>query len=442
MFRIRTSAAAGVLLMLTASLSSAEATAQVRLDNLSATDLFALADGARRDGNNEDAEALYDALARNPDAEIRAEARFRKGMMFADAGQYTDAALSFRALLDEKPHAVRVRLELARMLAAIGDEAGARAALRQAQASGLPSDVAATVQQFALAIRSPKQLGGTIEVAFAPDTNINRATQARTLDTVIAPLTLTRDARATSGLGLKVAGQAFAKLGLSENLSLLPRIAGIANLYRSEAFDDVSGSALIGLQWQRQRDRITPSVGQTWRWYGRRAYARTLSASVDWLRIVGPRTQLIVSGSAGRANYLLNDLQDGSIYDGSVAVERALDESSGASVTLSATRQTARDPGYSTTSGGASLLAWREVGGATVFASAGGRRTEGDARLFLFPERRREWLLTARLGATLRQLQFQGFAPSVRFSYERNISTVGIYDYQRVASEVGIVRAF
>jgi len=46
------------------------------------------------------------------------------------------------------------------------------------------------------------------------------------------------------------------------------------------------------------------------------------------------------------------------------------------------------------------------------------------------------------MGATFRQLQFQGFAPVARFSIERNRSTVQFYDYRRTRTEIGVVRAF
>ena len=35
-----------------------------------------------------------------------------------------------------------------------------------------------------------------------------------------------------------------------------------------------------------------------------------------------------------------------------------------------------------------------------------------------------------------------GFAPLVRVSFERNASTIGLYDYSRLASEFGPARAF
>jgi tetratricopeptide (TPR) repeat protein len=429
-------------LALATTAAPADLAAPTRFTNLSAVDVFAIADRARVGGEIKEAITLYDALAKDPNPEIRAEARFRKGMMLADAGRHREAAQAFRSLLDEKPNAIRARLELARMLAAIGDEAAARRELRQVQAAGLPPEVAETVGKFDQILRSRKRLGGTFELALAPDTNINRATQARTLDTIIAPLTLSDDARAKSGVGAHVAGQAYARFPLTSSVAIVPRVSGLANIYRDHAFNDISGSALLGLEWQRSGDRLSPSVGRTWRWYGGRLYARTDAITMDWLHSIGRRSQFVASGSVSHADYLRNELQDGAIVDLSVSFERALTAESGASLTLSATRQTARDAGYATKAGGLTALTWRDVGKITLFASVGLRRTEGDAALFLFGERRREWLVTARGGATFRKLTIGPFAPFMRVAYERNRSSLQLYAYRRLATEFGFTRAF
>ncbi|WP_277978631.1 surface lipoprotein assembly modifier [Sphingomonas phyllosphaerae] len=416
--------------------------AQSRVDKLSAVDLFALADRARAAGHADQALVLYDALARDANADVRAEARFRKGLLLADERRLAEAAATFRALLDEKPGAARVRLELARVLAQLGDESGARRAVRQARAAGLPDDVAVLVDQFARALRSTQPFGGSIQVALAPDTNVNRATQARTLDTVIAPLTLSRDARARSGLGVRLAGQGFARVPLSSNLSLLPRAAMLGSLYRDSRFNDVSASALLGLEWRHGGDRWSPSGGVTQRWYRGAPYARTISGALDWLHPLGRRAQLFVHGGAAASDYRLNDLQDGGLFDASLGYEQATSPRAGFGATLSGYRQTARDPGYATVSGGLSLSAWQELGKTTVFVNTGLSRLEGDERLFLFPDRRREWLVTSSAGATLRQLAVHNFAPLLRLTLERNSSSVGLYSYRRVAGEIGVTRAF
>ena len=69
-------------------------------------------------------------------------------------------------------------------------------------------------------------------------------------------------------------------------------------------------------------------------------------------------------------------------------------------------------------------------------------RLLADERLSLFPSRRSDRYTRLSLGATFRQLQFQGFAPVARFSIERNRSTVQFYDYRRTRTEIGVVRAF
>lgn len=182
---------------------------------LDAIDVFELAGRAAGAGKVDEALKLYDALSRDPDLEIRSEARFRKGALLAAHRRWREAASAYRRLLDEKPDAARVRLELAAVLARIGDEAGAHRQLRLAQATGLPPDVAEQVSQFSRTLRSPRRFGGSFDVTLAPDTNINRGTQARTLDTVIAPLVLSSDARATSGVGVRIRTSGFVRRALS-----------------------------------------------------------------------------------------------------------------------------------------------------------------------------------------------------------------------------------
>ncbi|MFS0772151.1 surface lipoprotein assembly modifier [Sphingomonas sp. 1P08PE] len=409
---------------------------------LSSVELFAAADAALAAGRREDALAMYAALARDPDAEVRAEARYRMANELTAAGLLREAARTYRALLDEKPGAAGVRLALARLLAMLGDEAGARAAVRQAQAAGLPPQVALVADQFAVALRSRRRLGGSVEAAIAPDSNINRATAARTLDTVIAPLVLSGDARARSGLGVRGSAQGFARLPVANRWALLPRVSGRGSLYRQHRFDDVAASALVGMEWQGGRDRLTPSIGQTWRWYGGALYATTQTASLDWLHPAGARGQIVAGASVSRARYRGNALQDGAIIDLTIGVERALGARGGGGITLSGTRQTARDAGYATVAGGIGAIGWRELGSATLVATGSVRRTEGDERLFLFADRRREWLTQASVAVTWRRLAVGGIAPLARIGWERNRSSVGLYDYRRVSTELGLSRAF
>ena len=104
--------------------------------------------------------------------------------------------------------------------------------------------------------------------------------------------------------------------------------------------------------------------------------------------------------------------------------------------------QSLKDPGYSTTGWRGGLTAWRDLGRMTLTLGAELGRLHADGRLMLFPERRSDRYSRFSVGATFRQLQLGGFAPLVRFSIERNRSSVAFYDYRRTRTEIGVVRAF
>jgi hypothetical protein len=296
---------------------------------ISASELFTL---AARFGATDKARAIaiYQALERDPHVAIRNEARFRHARLLETGRELVEAAVLLRAILDEQPEAQPVRLELAALLARMGDISGARRELRQAQAGALPPQVAQVVKQYAAALRSRKPWGGSLELALAPDSNINRATSQTTLDTVIAPLNLSHDARQQSGLGLKEASQIYARIDTGQAFTLVPRLSSQATLYGESQFNDISASAQMGVEWRHGADRFTPSAGLTWRWYGRQIYGRTQSVSLDWLHPAGPRAQIDTQISINRARYPHSSFQDGMIYTASLSYERAFTTRTGA----------------------------------------------------------------------------------------------------------------
>lgn len=409
---------------------------------LDAVDLFETASQAALAGRVEDAITLYTALAEDPDAEVRAEARFRKAQLLVSLGRNREAATTYRRLLDEKPNAANVRLELAQLLVKMGNETGALRELRQARATGLPPDVEALTVQFARALRSPKRLGGAVDVALAPDTNINRATQLRTLDTVIAPLDLSPDARQTSGVGVKLFTQAFAKQRLVEGLDLVLRGNSLASLYRESRFNDISGSLLTGVEWRVGRDRLTGGVNIAKRWFGGQSLSDSESLSLDWLRPLGRQAQLSASISAGQVRFQRNEFQNGNVFDASVAVERALSARAGVAFGIAATRQTAVDKSNAFATFGPTASAWLQTGQTTYFIATTSRRLIGDARNFLFLKKRREWFTTLRVGGTFRKFSVAGLSPTIRLGLERNRSSVALFDYRRTFAEFGVTRNF
>ncbi|WP_159437137.1 surface lipoprotein assembly modifier [Parasphingorhabdus marina] len=410
--------------------------------NLSPGQLFAFAEAARIRQEFDAAEKAYRALASNPDLEIRTEARFRLALMLAAQSRETAAAVLLRQILDEKPHAVRVRLELASILIRLGDSAGADRELRKAQADGLPDNIARLVDIYATALRSLKPYGASIEIALVPDTNINRATRSSTLDTIIARFDLSEDARAKSGIGLSTRGQAYFRLPLSSQSNILFRVSGDGDFYQQSQFNDISLGVRVGPEIRSGKDQIRPSVGFSYRWFGGDPFVDSVSAAINFRHPMGPKAQSNLDLSISINNNRINDLQDGEVYAASVSYEQSLSAKLGIGFSAGGVRQSLRDPGFASTSGTINAYAYREIGRATVVGSVGYSRLEADRRLFLFPRRRVDNQYSASLSGSFRHLTFRGFVPIVRVSYELNESTVGIYDFDRFATEIGFTRAF
>jgi len=389
------------------------------------------------------AETALRALTGNPDGAIRNEARFRLAKLIAALpGRKAEAAILCRRILDEQPNAAPVRLELARLDAEMGHMAAAGRELRAAQALDLPPEVSRAVRFYQQALDAIRPIGGSIEVALAPDSNINRATSGSSLNTVIGDFTLSRDAQATSGIGAVVRGQAFARLTAGPRLTMLARLSGSANLYRDPEFDDVIVAPQIGPEWTNGPDRISLSVGPGWRWYGGTPYTFSTSEGLDWQHRLGKRAQIRAAASHAFIKNNRDDLETGVAWGGNAGLDRAFTARFGGGFSLNANRQGARDPAYAITGFGISPYLFREVGHTTLTATLTYSRLAADQRLSLFTDRRIDNAYSLNLAATLRQIRIGSLSPLVRFRLDQNRSTVQIYAYKRVAGEVGLASAF
>jgi thioredoxin-like negative regulator of GroEL len=334
---------------------------------MTASQLFDYADKARDAGDFQAAENAYRALMQDMNPEYRIEARFRLAEMFAKKqGKLREAATLYREILDEKPGASGVRLELASVLAAMGELDSARRELRAAEASGLPPEVERLVRFYARALSSPKRFGGGFEVALAPSNNINRATGSDTLGTIIGDFIIDEEAQAKSGIGLSVRGQAYYRPPLSDTADLLLRISSSGDLYQDKRFDDMVLQAEGGPQFRFGAGQVALSAIVAHRWFGLDSYSSSFGGNGNFQHPLGKRAQLRLDGSVIRTENEFNELQDSNRYSLSAAVDRAFTQSFGGGIQLSGTREAAADPGYSTAQGGVSTYLFRDIGRTTA----------------------------------------------------------------------------
>lgn len=434
---------AGALAVLAARVpDSSRHTAEARTIRVTAGQMLNLAEEMIRRGENDQAESILDLLARDPDSDVRNEARSRHARLLLSLGESRKSAALLRRVLDEKPNAIPVRLQLAQLLDKMGDTEGAWRQVRAIHAGGLPPSVARIIDRYSAALRAQRLHGASLEVAIAPDSNINHATRSETLGTIFGDFQIADDAKAKSGTGLSLSGQAFHRLAISGDAKLLFRASGFANLYPHGRFNDVAADLAAGTEFSFGRDQLQLELGATQRWYGQKPYTRSARLAGTFVHPLGSRTLLRVTSSAALMDNQLNNLQDGKRYSGQVQFERALTPTTGLVASLTLDRQALKDPGYATLGWRAGLTGWHDVGRTTFTAGVELGRLHADKRLLLLPERREERYTRFSLGTSLRQLQYYGFAPVLRFSIERNRSSIAFYDFRRTRTEMAIVRAF
>ena len=410
---------------------------------LTPAQMLALGQVAVDRGDTSTAAAIYSSLAADPNSDVRNEARFRHSKILAAAGQKTRAALLLRQVIDEKPAATPARLELASLLASIGDSDGAWRQLRAAEAAGLPPDVARIVDRYSQALRASRPSGRSVEVAIAPSTNINRATRSDTLGTVFGDFEIDEEAKAKTGTGLAVRGQAFRRFAMGSGTThVLIRALATADLYKQPRYNQLAVDLAAGPEFRLDRGRVNLEVGATERWFGQKPFYRSARVAVTATRPLGGRTQLRMKATAALVDNRRNNLEDGRNFIAEAAIERALSPTTGIAATVSVLREALNEPAYSTTGWRLGAIGWRDLGRVTLTAAAEFGRLRADDRLSLFPEARSDRYSRFSLGAAFRQVTLGGFAPILRFTRERNRSSVAFYDYSRSQTEFGFERAF
>ena len=409
---------------------------------LTAVDLLRVASSAEADGDPTTAEQAYRALSNDVSSAIRAEARFRLAKLLEASGRRSEAAILLRQVVDQRPDAQAARLELANVLAKLGDEDGALRQLRAVRSGSLPPEVARMVDRFSEALRARKPFGGSFEIGFAPDSNINRATRSDTLGTVLGDFDISDDGKAKSGTGLEMRGQIYRRIGLADRTNLLARLSGTGVFYRHKDFNQAALDFTVGPELQLGRTRFSLEAGATQRWFGGKIYSRQLHAGGSAAVALGPRTLGQVSLGLSKVDNRFNRLQDGRDASLQLSAEHALGSRSGVVATLSGDRYSARDPGYSTRSWRIGLQGWRDLGRSTVVAGVQYGQLGADERLLLFPDKREETYRSLSVGVVMRGLSIGQFAPSVRMTRERNRSNIELYNYKRTRTEFAIVRSF
>lgn len=398
-----------------------------------------------------------------PEYDDRVALLFRIGMTALAKAEQTDsdearrelydkAIAAFRLILVNRPELVRVRLELARTFFLRGQDGLARRHFELALAGGVPPAVAANIWRFLDVMRARKRFTGYFGAAFAPDSNLNAASESEIvyIDTVFGRLPFQRqgDFGARSGLGLSVWGGGEYQQPLSQRLRLRVGADMVQREYSGSDFDQTFLAAHAGPRWLAGPATELSLLGIAQRqWLGGRPYVDETGVRLEIDRRLTPGLWARGTAAHRERNHRQRDFLDGPLVDFTASFAWTAAPVLRVHMTVGYERDHAASEHWR------NLSRWVRVGmslalplGFTLGTSAQMRRTyyEGSGQLHLTLDGRRRLDRTRTFSVSVLNRAFTlfGFSPQLALINEARQTNAQAQDYDRNRAELRFVRQF
>lgn len=372
---------------------------------------------------------------------------FLKGTLATQAGDYDAAIAAFRSLLARDPSLNRVRLDLAQAYFLKGDDTAATVHFRAAVAQGVPPEVEVNIASFLEQIRRRKRWDASLSIAVAPDSNINAATAADSIDLFGLPFVLDPSAQRKSGVGLTVSAAGAYRWPLADNLRLRTGVSYFGTEYANDGFSDRHLMASAGPALIEGPDTETALLATaSRRWFAGQDLSYSTGLRLETQRALSPRWLLNAALSWENRTYDWPQYGDysGPVYTLYGGVTYALDGSSAVIVSGGAVREQAHAE---------SLRAWQYIAGVQYFREnlwqrfAVGVGIQGaliryDAPLPIFGITRRDEQIDYRVSIANAHIDIWGFTPVLSVVHSDRYSNITLYTYHRNRAEIGVRRNF
>jgi tetratricopeptide (TPR) repeat protein len=415
---------------------------------LTAPQLLASAERLVEAGKYPEARALLAALRLAPGFAL--QTRFLTGYMAAQEGDLAAAARAYKDILADDPNQTRVRLELGRTMIALGQSAAADRQLRLAQQSReLDPDLARLVRGARDVIRSTRAFRTDVTLGIAPDTNINNATSARTVNVNLGdytlPLELDAGARRRSGTGQTAVASAAARLPIGGDLFFLGNLDGSGLNYSGSRFDDYLVQAAAGAEAQVSNEASVSlqAIGAQ-RWYGGRVASRQLGVRGGAQRTLDAGRRLGVQVDIRRTDTEFDRAFDG--WQGGVylSYETSFRRTFVAAAQGFVRRDWLNAGAYSNTEVGVGANVAGELprGFNIGFGGSVSRAWFDDAIPIFSPSPRRDWRVTSQVSLGNRKLRVLGFSPQVSWAATGILSSLDLYRTKRSRFSFQLARYF
>ena len=365
---------------------------------------------------------------------------------------YDKAIVAFRLILVNHPELIRVRLELARTFFLKRQDGLARRHFELVLAGGVPPPVAANIHAFLNVMQARKRWTGYFGAAFAPDSNLNAASESEIvyIDTVFGRLPFQRegDFGAQSGFGVSVWGGGEYQQPLSERLRLRVGADLAVREYPDKDFDQTFLAAHVGPRWLASPiTEISLLATAQRQWLGSIPYVDETGVRLELDRRLTPRLWARGTAAYRERDHRQRDFLDGPVVDFTATFAWTPAPVLRVHMTVGYARDHAASEHWR------NLSRWVRVGtslalplGFTLGTSAQMRRTyyegSGQVHLTLTGRTRFDRTRTFTLSVLNRAFTLFGFSPQLALINEARQTNAQAQDYDRNRAELRFVRQF
>lgn len=372
---------------------------------------------------------------------------FLSGTLAFQRGDYREAIRRFKAILRRNPSLNRVRLELARACFMAGDYTAAKYYFQAAIAQGLPAEAESKVEGFLDVIRRKERWDVTFNAAVAPDTNVNAATTAESVNLYGLPFELSQNTRQESGVGATFSINGSYQWPISSDTHLKVGESYYDAEYGNSAFDDRNLYAYVGPRFLLPNDaEISVFATGSKRWYGNKPFTYGAGPRIEGQVVLSPHW--LLGGFLAEQNLRYENpdftAYSGPVYSGGLTPVYAFNAISYLRFVTGVTREETsisplRDSQYTV---GVGYYRERLPYGFTVFAAVQPTAVLYDSALAAFGVTRRDWVMDYRVSFSNKRIDFHGFTPVITLIHTDRYSNISLYSFSRNRGEFGLVRNF
>jgi outer membrane protein len=372
--------------------------------------------------------------------------KFIEGLIKRGRGDLTGAAKTFRAVLANDPSLTLVRAELAKTLTALDQDDSAKHHLELLAAEAPDAEQAAAIKSFIDRIDAKRPFTLRGYVSAAPSSNLNNGSNHEKIYIPFGgrEVGFTPE-KQESGVGVAagVSGAFTKRLGNK----VIGVLAGGTHtkLYEDSRFNNFTASESAELRYLTDTGYIGMGLVGS-QSFGSGSFSpnyTSVGPRVSLTHALTPQNNVTASAVYEWRNFN-NNLQDGKALDTDFSWTHAFDSTFNVSLLGGYSYVTAEDKafGYTALSGGVGF--YKELtAGITLNAQATYTATEFNSlHSIVFPKIRKDDRFAASLAVTKRDFEIFGLAPSVSYSFGRNLSNIDLYDYDTHAFDFRLTTDF